>query len=112
MLNDREGLCDLVQGVPSITYKERDSLASSIIVNEVGDRKTTEKTSSTVSTVNRVRTKPKLGSLRSYWPENAIGVKESTKIIISEDGEPLQLITRVYKMKDGSEKKIVSTEAM
>ena len=51
-------------------------------------------------------------SSKSSWPENAIGMRESTKLIINDEGHTIQYITRIYRMKDGTERKIVTTEEL
>ena len=46
------------------------------------------------------------------WPQNSIGMKETIKLIINDDGKPIQHITRIFKMKDGCERQIISLEEL
>jgi len=92
--------------------KEKDDLSNFDIVQSRSD------SNSTYSFNSKGKLGPRLsgmmGSLGSDkgWPEDAIGMIENTKLILNEKGFPIQLITRLYKMKDGSEKKVVTTEAL
>lgn len=46
----------------------------------------------------------------SLFPEDAIGMKEQIKLTFNDQGQPMQLVTRIYRMKDGTERKVVTTE--
>lgn len=39
-------------------------------------------------------------------------MRENTKLIIDENGRPMQVVTRIYRLKDGNEKKVVTTEPL
>ncbi|CDW75932.1 UNKNOWN [Stylonychia lemnae] len=43
---------------------------------------------------------------KQYWPAEAISMKESTKLIIDDDGMPQQIVTRIFSLKDGTEQRI------
>jgi len=54
----------------------------------------------------------KLSVHEEQWPSEAVGMKEHTKLMVGDDGKTVQLITRVYRMKDGTEQRVTATEEL